>query len=621
MNRILLLLILVSSALAAGIATDYNTTWQEGGGKESYSADVYPADVDGDSTDEIVVVGYADDGGGSYLAFLRVFNSTDNAFVSECNISWQEPYDPANPSGHETYIESHGLHVADVDGDSTLEIVAAGYTDSTGLGMGDWQAFLRIFNVTDGELVSEYNATWDEWTGRSTAAMHVSVGNLDADGGQEIMVVGSRENATFAASGFLRVFNVTDGGLVSEYNTTWEYLDAEETYSEGGYFGDVDGDATNEVVTVGFSSDGDYYYAYLNILSVSGGALVVENSTYWKVFEEGDTQASAAFIGSIDGDAEAEIVVTGFANDGSDNNAMLYAFNVTDGNLLLEYNTTWLESAVSTDLEAVFVSDCDSDATNEVSVVGTYWSPADAFIRVFNITNHEFSSEYSMGWQEGSSWDTIANSLFVDEFLVVGAAYDGEGIGYSFLKALSVDVTAPSVTPVSPADNAVDWDGSVDFSFTVTDTHAVTSCVLFLNDTYNGSITNPPDGVTQTFSRSLYDGMWYWLVQCTDVAANSANSTQRALNVTVVGTPSQDQDADGLTTSQEEVYGTNPLNNDSDGDGFLDGDEVGAGSNPLDANSVPDTVYSSIQVAPAWDALALAVFLVLALAFSVLALR
>jgi len=41
-----------------------------------------------------------------------------------------------------------------------------------------------------------------------------------------------------------------------------------------------------------------------------------------------------------------------------------------------------------------------------------------------------------------------------------------------------------------------------------------------------------------------------------------------------------DPDEDGLTTSLEYFYGSDPLNPDTDGDGMSDGDEVQAGRNP-----------------------------------------
>lgn len=45
----------------------------------------------------------------------------------------------------------------------------------------------------------------------------------------------------------------------------------------------------------------------------------------------------------------------------------------------------------------------------------------------------------------------------------------------------------------------------------------------------------------------------------------------------------EDADRDGLTTSEERLYGTDPVNRDTDGDGYTDGVEVLSGYDPLRA--------------------------------------
>lgn len=61
-----------------------------------------------------------------------------------------------------------------------------------------------------------------------------------------------------------------------------------------------------------------------------------------------------------------------------------------------------------------------------------------------------------------------------------------------------------------------------------------------------------------------------------------------------------DPDQDGLTTEEEKLYGTDPMNRDTDGDGYSDGVEVKGGYDPLKPapgdKIVPETVSeSSIQ--------------------------
>ena len=58
-----------------------------------------------------------------------------------------------------------------------------------------------------------------------------------------------------------------------------------------------------------------------------------------------------------------------------------------------------------------------------------------------------------------------------------------------------------------------------------------------------------------------------------------------------------DNDADGLTYSEEERLGLNPGSPDSDGDGLSDGDEISVGSNPLDMDSDGDGLADGREVA------------------------
>lgn len=55
-------------------------------------------------------------------------------------------------------------------------------------------------------------------------------------------------------------------------------------------------------------------------------------------------------------------------------------------------------------------------------------------------------------------------------------------------------------------------------------------------------------------------------------AEENSNSNKNIFN---------DSDQDGLSDSEEKVYGTDPFNSDTDGDGYSDGTEVKSGYNPL----------------------------------------
>jgi hypothetical protein len=72
-----------------------------------------------------------------------------------------------------------------------------------------------------------------------------------------------------------------------------------------------------------------------------------------------------------------------------------------------------------------------------------------------------------------------------------------------------------------------------------------------------------------------------------DEAGNAAQPVTRTVNVVL--DPAADEDGDGLTNSEEQTLGTNPLNQDSDGDGYTDRWEIISGTDPLDEDFFPAT--------------------------------
>lgn len=96
-----------------------------------------------------------------------------------------------------------------------------------------------------------------------------------------------------------------------------------------------------------------------------------------------------------------------------------------------------------------------------------------------------------------------------------------------------------------------------------------------VNFFYNG-------GLHATCTYERYD-MWSdgsETVRVLKLSADCLAGTENAL-------PSNDDDGDGLTTTEEVIAGTNPLNADTDGDGVNDSDELNSGTDPNDSNSTP----------------------------------
>jgi len=61
-------------------------------------------------------------------------------------------------------------------------------------------------------------------------------------------------------------------------------------------------------------------------------------------------------------------------------------------------------------------------------------------------------------------------------------------------------------------------------------------------------------------------------------------------------TPPRDSDGDGLSDSEEQVFGTDPTSADSDGDGLTDKEEITLGTNPLRRDSDGDELTDGEEV-------------------------
>lgn len=101
------------------------------------------------------------------------------------------------------------------------------------------------------------------------------------------------------------------------------------------------------------------------------------------------------------------------------------------------------------------------------------------------------------------------------------------------------DETAPTVISLSPSNNSVDNDGTLNFQYNVTDAvSGISNCSLIINGTINSTDSSITEAATQTFAISLQNSTYSWSVNCTDdsPAKNVGSSETRIVivNITVV---------------------------------------------------------------------------------------
>jgi len=106
-------------------------------------------------------------------------------------------------------------------------------------------------------------------------------------------------------------------------------------------------------------------------------------------------------------------------------------------------------------------------------------------------------------------------------------------IGKSSVIHVLVDLTAPQVTPVSPARDAWVNDATVDFLFNTTDSlSSVMNCSVYVDGLSvgsNGSVLNQTP--TNISSTPLGEGIHLWSINCSDTAGNIGFNTVRNLTV------------------------------------------------------------------------------------------
>lgn len=212
------------------------------------------------------------------------------------------------------------IHAGDFDGDGTVEIVTAGYSN----GVSNSSGQLRVWHWGDQTLVLQHNEEWRMVEGYAvnvvgnplgnTMAFNVKVEDVDGDGVKEIFAGGFTYDGQ-NVQGQLRVWNWNGQDLNLKATQEWLTLDITELKSIA--IGDVDGDGVKEIVTSGDTSGyGSWAQnatnkerAELKVWKYNGTALTLEHDLNWIIGE--GVGAWNCGTGDVDNDGVVEIVTVG----------------------------------------------------------------------------------------------------------------------------------------------------------------------------------------------------------------------------------------------------------------------------------------------------------------------
>jgi len=354
---------------------------------------IYAADSDGDGSNEIVTAGHVTDSAGSYIS-LRVWSYDGEALVLKGSYECED-------------ISFSSIFVNDVDQNGAPEILTAGrahgeHTSSAQLCIWQW----------DGNRLDLKKSV--EWCAMNEAyAYSVYAYDLDNDGETEI-VTGGFDNDLMNSSGQLRIWHWNGTELTLEANEEWRMVEGVYGVTISGSpmgntmvnnlkVDDIDDDDTPEIVTGGWTYDGEKINAQLRIWNWNGHALILEKSHEW--ITEDITEIKAIAIDDVNDDEHVDIVTSGLTSvygsfnntEATPNAAQLRVWSWNGEALTLKQNKDWTigDGVVAWN---VAIGDVDEDGTVEIVTVGCMGMSGlcDPDLRIWSIAKDSASIPYPL---------------------------------------------------------------------------------------------------------------------------------------------------------------------------------------------------------------------------------
>jgi hypothetical protein len=367
---------------------------------------VYAADADADGSVEIITGGSEINSTGAYGS-LRIWNWNGEELTLK-----------ASYAGN--YADS--IFVSDVDKDGTPEIITVGRAYNA-----SWAGSqLCVWHLQGSSLTLQGDA---RWLANESSANSVYAYDLNNDGQIEI-ITGGYANEVKNSSGQLRIWHWNGKELSLKASEEWQLMEGVYGLNIAGgvqgntmvnnvKVGDVDGDGVPEVITGGFSYDGDKVNAQLRIWRWNGENLSLEASKEWA--DDYLDEVKCISLNDVDGDSHIEIVTSGMVaaygsfatNETTPNSAQLRTWSWDGTTLALENSQEW---TIGDGVCAwnVGTGDFDNDGTVEIVTVGCMGisNLCDPDMRIWSVAA-PLPIEFIMALGASIAFIVIAGSYFL----------------------------------------------------------------------------------------------------------------------------------------------------------------------------------------------------------------
>ena len=262
---------------------------------------IYAGDANGDGAIEIIITGRVSNSTGSFTS-LKIWSYDGEVLVLK-----------GSYEDEGTSISS--VFVSDVDKDGKPEIVSVGrYNNST-----QFSARLQVWSWDGISLTLKKSVEW----GAANATSANSVYSYDfGNYGVNEIITGGYDNTLKNSSGQLRIWQWNGEDFYLKANEEWRLKDniyglniagsvQGNTMVNNVKVGDVDDDGTPEIITGGFTYDGEKTIAQLRIWNWNGQTLTLEKSQEWATQDIAEVKTIS--INDVDGDGRKEIVTSGLS--------------------------------------------------------------------------------------------------------------------------------------------------------------------------------------------------------------------------------------------------------------------------------------------------------------------